>query len=49
MTINCSEKCIHQSEGICTLNHIINSTGISENICPYYNYENNIKQKKNPD
>ncbi|MBS4538015.1 hydroxymyristoyl-ACP dehydratase [Clostridium sp. D2Q-11] len=46
MTINCSEKCTHQSEGICSLNHIINSTGISENNCPYFDYKDKSYMKK---
>lgn len=45
--INCSENCIHQKDGICNLNYIVNSTGIIKNNCPYFDYKNE-KDKKTP-
>jgi len=36
MTINCSEKCIYEADGICTLNHITNSSGNNSSNCPYF-------------
>lgn len=35
MSINCSEKCIYQNDGICTLNHITTASGLN-NKCPYF-------------
>lgn len=36
MSINCSEKCIYENEGICTLNQIIISSGNISSGCPYF-------------
>ncbi|MTI68588.1 MAG: cleavage protein [Firmicutes bacterium] len=46
MTIKCSEKCIYEDEGICTLDHIIHSSGTPTNNCPYYkNKYNELKDE----
>ncbi|KNF07236.1 hypothetical protein CLPU_20c00120 [Gottschalkia purinilytica] len=36
MSINCSEKCLYQDDGLCTLNHITTSSGNSCSSCPYF-------------
>ncbi|EOD00475.1 hypothetical protein [Caldisalinibacter kiritimatiensis] len=36
MTINCSENCIYQNDGICTLTYITKSAGTIKSNCPYY-------------
>lgn len=36
MLINCSENCIYQNEGICTLKHVTNSSGTPSEDCPYF-------------
>lgn len=46
MSINCSEKCIHEIDGICSLNHIVNSTGINYNNCPYFSFKEKYKTNK---
>lgn len=45
MSINCSEKCIYENEGICTLNRIIISSGNISSGCPYFKDKN--KSQKN--
>ncbi|WP_352419394.1 hydroxymyristoyl-ACP dehydratase [Proteiniborus sp.] len=40
MSINCSEKCIYENEGICTLNRIIISSGNISSGCPYFKDKN---------
>lgn len=51
--INCNECCIHEEEGICTLDHIISFSCEALCNCPYYknkkhdpdynnNYDNNF-------
>lgn len=44
MTINCSEKCMYESEGICTLTHIVNSSGLSLCNCPYFDHKDRKKK-----
>lgn len=36
MNINCSENCIYENDGTCTLNRIIVSTGNISSGCPYF-------------
>ncbi|MFA5523814.1 MAG: hypothetical protein WDA24_05620 [Tissierellales bacterium] len=45
MTINCSEKCLYENEGICTQNRMIISSGNISSGCPYFRdkKESNIK------
>mgnify|MGYP001051885458 CR=1 FL=1 len=44
MNINCSEKCLYERDGICTLNRIIISSGNISSGCPYYkNKQDNIR------
>lgn len=38
--INCNESCIHEEEGICTLDHIISFSCEAISICPYYKNKN---------
>ncbi len=45
MYINCSEGCIHEKDGLCTLDHIINSSGESSDNCPYYVPTHNHKNE----
>ncbi|WIV11890.1 hydroxymyristoyl-ACP dehydratase [Proteiniborus sp. MB09-C3] len=47
MTINCSEKCLYENEGICTLNRIIISSGNISSGCPYF--KNKHESQKNID
>lgn len=47
MSINCSEKCIYENEGICTLNHIIISSGNISSGCPYFKNKNSSKSLDN--
>lgn len=46
MSIYCSEKCVYQESGICTLNHVISSTGEIYNDCPYYKPINRMEEIK---
>ena len=34
--ITCSEKCIHEDEGLCTLNTVTSISGTPINDCPYF-------------
>ena len=41
--IACSEKCIHQKDGICTLNKATKPSNTPIKDCPYFE---DIKEKK---
>lgn len=45
MSINCSEKCIYENEGICTLNRIIISSGNISSGCPYFKDKHESQNK----
>ncbi|KAA8667248.1 hydroxymyristoyl-ACP dehydratase [Clostridium sp. MT-14] len=47
MDINCSERCIHEKNGKCTLNHITAITDLSspKTNCIYFSPKNQIKDK----
>lgn len=47
MDINCSEKCIHEKDGKCTLNCITTITNLSspKSGCMYFSPKNQIKDK----
>lgn len=49
MSINCSEKCLYENEGICTLNRIIISSGIISSGCPYFRDKQSDSQKNTDD
>jgi hypothetical protein len=36
LIIPCSEKCVYEEEGLCTLKHITYSSGTPLKDCPYY-------------
>ncbi|MEY7999741.1 hydroxymyristoyl-ACP dehydratase [Clostridium sp. Mt-5] len=50
MDINCSEKCIHERNGKCTLNRINSITNFSslQTNCMYFSPKDQIKNKDLP-
>jgi hypothetical protein len=34
--IQCSEKCIHENDGLCTLKQVTHPSGTPIKDCPYY-------------
>ncbi len=34
--IQCSEKCLHEDDGLCTLKEVTNASGTPIKDCPYY-------------
>lgn len=45
--IECSNKCLHEKDGYCSLNHITNLTGNINSSCGYFEAKN--IQKKGSD
>ena len=40
MLINCSERCVHEDDGLCTLNHIMYSSNEGNDTCPFFKTKN---------
>jgi len=45
LIIPCSEKCIYEEDGLCTLKHITKSSGTPLKDCPYYKEKDKKKDE----
>lgn len=46
MIIPCSENCIYQDDGLCTLTKVKSSSGTPLKDCPYFRDKDKEKRKK---
>jgi len=46
LLINCSDKCVHEENGLCTLNHIIYSSNEGNDTCPFFKSKKKLNKSK---
>ncbi|MDD2446674.1 MAG: hypothetical protein PHY91_03165 [Tissierellia bacterium] len=46
--IQCSEKCIHESDGLCSLKEVTHPSKTPKKDCPYYNNKHNKNEETPP-